>query len=373
MVVFDRDALDHLVTALRDRGFDVVGPTVRDGAVVLAPLESGAELPCGIRDEQNAGRYRLRPGGDGAVFAHAVGPGSFKRWLYPPEATLWAARRTEDGFALEPSERRVRKLALLGARSCDVAALAIHDRVLASGPHLDADYAARRAGAFVVAVDCLTPGGTCFCASTGTGPSVAGEFDLRLTELCDPGRHLFLVEAGSDAGREVLRGLPHRPASDAERADADERRRAAADRMGRALDVDGLPAILARADDDPRWEETAERCLACGSCTLACPTCFCHTVEDRTGLSGERAERVRLWDSCFTLEFSYIHGGSVRASRAARYRHWLTHKLSGWVEQFGTLGCVGCGRCITWCPAGIDHTVEARSVRESHATRGVHP
>jgi hypothetical protein len=91
---------------------------------------------------------------------------------------------------------------------------------------------------------------------------------------------------------------------------------------------------------------------------LVCPTCFCSTVEDTTDLSGEVATRTRVWDSCFTLGHSYIHGGSVRPTTATRYRQWLTHKLDTWWDQFGTSGCVGCGRCTTWCPAEIDLLAE---------------
>ncbi len=95
---------------------------------------------------------------------------------------------------------------------------------------------------------------------------------------------------------------------------------------------------------------------------MACPTCFCTTVEDATDLDGATAERRERWDSCFTSDFSYIHGGAVRPSTGARYRHWITHKLAGWVDQFGSMGCVGCGRCITWCPVGIDITAEVRAL-----------
>jgi Fe-S oxidoreductase len=100
---------------------------------------------------------------------------------------------------------------------------------------------------------------------------------------------------------------------------------------------------------------------------MVCPTCFCATVEDATDLTGSATERRRVWDSCFSQEFSYIHGGSVRTSAGARYRQWITHKLATWHEQFGVSGCVGCGRCITWCPVGIDITAEARAVRQGDA------
>jgi sulfhydrogenase subunit beta (sulfur reductase) len=135
--------------------------------------------------------------------------------------------------------------------------------------------------------------------------------------------------------------------------------------MGRTMDTKGIKELLYRNYENPRWDDVAKRCLTCGNCTMVCPTCFCTTVEDITDLTGEHVERWRKLDSCFTMDFSYIHGGSVRSSPRARYRQWMTHKLATWIDQFGTSGCVGCGRCITWCPVGIDITEETGAIRDS--------
>jgi ferredoxin len=139
-------------------------------------------------------------------------------------------------------------------------------------------------------------------------------------------------------------------------------------RMGRHLDTDSLKQLLERNFDNIHWEEVAKVCLTCGNCTLVCPTCFCTNIEDETDLTGGTAIRRRMWDSCFTVGFSYIHGGSIRSTETSRYRQWLMHKLCYWVDQFGSFGCVGCGRCITWCPVGIDITKEVRLIRESETT-----
>jgi formate hydrogenlyase subunit 6/NADH:ubiquinone oxidoreductase subunit I len=138
-----------------------------------------------------------------------------------------------------------------------------------------------------------------------------------------------------------------------------------ASRQIRHLDTAGLRDLLYENFEHPRWDNVAARCLSCANCTMVCPTCFCTTVEDVSDISGNHAERWRRWDSCFTQSFSYIHGGSVRTSAKSRYRQWMTHKLASWTDQFGTSGCVGCGRCITWCPVGIDITEEVRAIRES--------
>ena len=137
----------------------------------------------------------------------------------------------------------------------------------------------------------------------------------------------------------------------------------AAERMGRSLDPTDLRGLLARNLEHPRWDDVATRCLSCTNCTLVCPTCFCSSVEDVTDLAGEGAERNRVWDSCFSVDHSYIHGGSIRPSGRSRYRQWLTHKFGTWHDQFGTSGCVGCGRCITWCPVAIDVTEELAAIR----------
>ena len=365
------EALDDLVGALRERGFRVLGPTVRDGAIVYDELESAGELPVGWTDRQEPGSYRLERRDDEARFGYAVGPHSWKRFLFPARLRLWRARTNGDGAPVveeEPLEET--PLALLGVRACELSAIGIQDRVLTGGAYVDRDYAARRNGAFVVAVNCGEPAGTCFCVSMDAGPRVREGYDLALTELLpagDGGEHRFLVEAGSEAGAEVLGELPSRPAAYADLAAADAVVASAAERMGRTMETGDLRDLLARNLDSERWDDVAERCLTCGNCTMVCPTCFCTSVEDTADLAGAEAARTRVWDSCFSLDYSYIHGGSVRRSASSRYRQWLTHKLGTWQEQFGTSGCVGCGRCITWCPVGIDITAEVAALRAEEA------
>src|SRR6266487_5651279 len=240
-VVVEREHLQHLLAALLKRGYQVVGPTVRDNAIVYDTLASVDDLPVGYTDEQDGGSYRLKKRDDKALFGYAVGPQSWKRFLHPPVLRLWQARR--------------------------------------------------------------------------------------------------IVQKTSE-------------------------------QMGRSLDTTEIKDLLYRNMEHPRWDEVATRCLSCTNCTMVCPTCFCTTVEDTSDLAGENAERWRKWDSCFDTSFSYISGGSIRSSVKSRYRQWMTHKLASWIDQFGTSGCVGCGRCITWCPVGIDITEEVRAIRESESTTG---
>jgi len=366
LVVEARD-LDAILGALRERGHTLLGPTVRDGAIVIAEIGGAADLPAGWTDEQEGGRYRLKRRDDAAAFGYAVGPHSWKRYLHPPALVRWRARKDDGGFVAEPDTAPPPRYAFVGVRPCELAAILVQDRVFLGGPFVDPAYRSRRESAFILAVSCGSPGGTCFCTSMGTGPKAGPGFDLALTEVIDGARHDLVVEVGSERGAEVASSVPHRPAEAADLYAARTVLAAAEGVMNHALDTEGLKEILYRHYEDPRWDEVARRCLACANCTMVCPTCFCATVEDETDLVGAATERRRVWDSCFSQEFSYIHGGSVRTSAGARYRQWITHKLATWLDQFGVSGCVGCGRCITWCPVGIDITAEARALRQGEA------
>jgi ferredoxin len=356
------DGLRELVAALRNRGYQVIGPSLRDGAIVYDELGSADELPAGWTEIHEPGFYRVERREDEARFGFTVGPHSWKQFLLPPRVRLWRARRNGEETELEEEPPPEKPFAFVGVRSCDLSAIAIQDRVLTGGRYVDRDYAARREGIFVVVVDCAEPGRLCFCTSMGTGPAAESGYDLALTELLD-GEHRFLVRVGSERGADVIREIPHEAASGADNETAEALVEQARTNMGRELDTDGLKEDILANLEHPRWDEVADRCLSCGNCTLVCPTCFCVGVEDTADLTGEVVERERVWNSCFSLDHSYVHGGAVRRSGRSRYRQWMTHKLATWHDQFGTSGCVGCGRCIAWCPVGIDITEEAAAIR----------
>jgi ferredoxin len=369
-VVIDRAGLDALIRSLAATGYTVIGPVIGDGAIVYDEIRDAAQLPIGWTDIQEPGSYRLERRGDDAVFGFAVGPHSWKKFLHLPVLRLWRAQRQADGsISAQADTAAAPRLAFIGVRSCDLHAIAIQDKVLTGGAFKDPSYAARREGAFIVAVNCTTAGATCFCVSMGTGPRADSGYDLALTEILEDNRHEFLVEIGSPRGAGMIEAVGSRPAQHADRRAAAQASARAAAQMGRELDTTGVRELLLNNLEHPRWDNVAERCLACGNCTMVCPTCFCTTVEDHTDLASGVAERVRTWDSCYTLEFSHLHGGSVRSSIKSRYRQWLTHKLATWWDQFGTSGCVGCGRCITWCPVGIDLTEEVGAIRADPGRR----
>jgi ferredoxin len=369
-LTIERGALDELFSALEARGYTPIGPLVRDRAIVYDELHASADLPAGWTDVQDGGSYRLERRDDDALFGHNVGPNSWKSFLFPAKLQLWTARRNGGGLEVDEDRPPPPRYAFIGVRSCDLHAIGVQDRVFMEGTFVDRDYQARREGAFIVAVNCAQAASTCFCTSMDTGPRATEGFDLALTELLDDGGHRFLVEVGSELGAAVMAEVSHADAPGADVEAADRVVETTAGQMGRTLDVTDIRDLLYRNREHPRWEEVADRCLTCGNCTLVCPTCFCHGVDDVTDLAGEEAARVRQWDSCFTLDHSYIHGGSVHRSGKARYRQWMTHKLASWIDQFGTSGCVGCGRCITWCPVAIDITEEVAAIRATDGATG---
>ena len=355
--------------ALAARGFRVVGPTVRDGAIVYDDLDSAADLPIGWTDVQEAGRYRLERRDDEARFGYAVGPHSWKQFLLPaarPALARAAQRRRRSRSRRSRSRTRRSRSSACAPASCTGSRSRTASFSAAGTPTATTRPGAK--DAFVVAVNCFEPGGTCFCVSMGTGPKADAGYDLALTEILDgdaPLPRRGRERARRGGARTTCRGGPRCRTTSTRPA---PRSRARPSAMGRHARHDGHPRPARAKPRASRAGTTSPtRCLTCGNCTLVCPTCFCTSVEDVTDLAGEQAERVRVWDSCFSVDHSYIHGGSVRPSGRSRYRQWLTHKFGTWHDQFGSSGCVGCGRCITWCPVGIDVTEELTAIR---ATRG---
>lgn len=390
-LLLPKERFDDLLRLLTAAGFEIVAPQVESGAIVYGPILSAAELPVGWTDRQAPGSYRLEKRGDDAWFGYAVGPHSWKKYLFPPHLRLWQGQRTANGFTVHAVEPDPPPRAFLGMRSCELHALAIQDRVFLdrAGGVTDPHYARQRARLFLIAVECDSPAETCFCISMGTGPAVDPErvpgplarspdasgrvaltmateptspraaCDLILTELDDA----FVVRAASEAGRHLLARLSLAQASGAQVDEGRSRIAAAAQSMSRTVDATDLHGLLHRNQEHVRWDDVASRCLSCTNCTLVCPTCFCSATEDTTDLALENTERTRQWDSCFTPDFGRVHGGNFRPSIRGRYRQWLTHKFASWFDQFDVSGCVGCGRCIAWCPVGIDVTEELTAIR----------
>jgi sulfhydrogenase subunit beta (sulfur reductase) len=375
-VRIDKPELQAIVDKLREQGYRTVGPRVSDGAIVFGELDTIEQLPMGVLDEQDGGRYRLTATEEPTYFDYVVGPHSLKNLLVPARETVLQTTRLHGVWRMETPETRAQPLAVLGARGCDLQALRILDRVLLGDRYVDLAYQTRRENLFLVAVNCRRAAPTCFCHSMKSGPAVTSGFDLALTELPD----YFVVEVGTDAGGTVITASNWSPCAMGQIEKARELPEQLRSRMaerasqarpdgdspaprGRYLETTEIHDLLLQNLEHEHWDQVAQRCLACGNCTMVCPTCFCSTVEDVSDLAGEHVRRDRSWDSCFTAEHSYMNTGTVRKSTRARYRQWLTHKLASWIDQFGTSGCTGCGRCITWCPVGIDLTEEVAAIR----------
>ncbi|HLG98378.1 MAG TPA: 4Fe-4S dicluster domain-containing protein [Bryobacteraceae bacterium] len=362
-VRIDCQGLGSLIAALGRRGYEVIGPRLKDGAICYGPIEHLDDLPMGWTSEQGPASYHLKRRADAALFGFANGPNSLKDFIHPSQIKLFSVQTNGGSFNILPNTEPAPRYAFVGVRGCELAAVGLQDRVLLGGHACDPVYRARRDNAVIIAVQCSEPSNLCFCSSMGTGPRATSGYDLALTEIIGPGTHEFLIEIGSELGAELVSEIEFSDASGELQQQANDISQSAEAVMHRTLETQGLRELLRDNFDHPHWDDIARRCLACGNCTQVCPTCFCVTVEDSSDVAGEQAERWRKWDSCFTLAFSYIHGGSVRVSTKSRYRQWLSHKLSYWHDQFGSSGCVGCGRCIAWCPAGIDLTQEVAAIR----------
>jgi len=353
------DRLSVLIGALQARGYRVLGAAPDDGALGWRELSAHESLPRGLAADQSPGRYHLGNDPQNRYFAWVNGPQTLKPLTFAPRETLWRATRDTNGkLGFEAVLPEVPKTAVIGARACDLAALALQDAHFLDPARQDAHYAARRANLFLVAVQCAVPAATCFCASTGDGPTPARGYDLSLAELAEG----FVVSPGSEAGRAVFDELVLRPANDAQLAAIAEQAAAAVAAQTRSLPGRNLADALTARLEHPQWDNVAARCLACGNCTAVCPTCFCHAEVDTPSLDAAASEHERHWDSCFGQSHGYLHGFNVRSDTRSRYRQWLTHKLAFWHEQYGRSGCVGCGRCIAWCPAGIDLTAEVTAL-----------
>jgi sulfhydrogenase subunit beta (sulfur reductase) len=362
-VILGKAALQQVLDQLSEGGFELIGPTIRDGALVLDCIHNVSELPLGWALEQKAGSSRLVRSHGNEYFGCTVGPHSWKQYLFPPRSDLFTAHRNGGSWVFEPCADHAPPFAFIGVRACDLQAIALQDEVFAAGALSDPHYARRRGRAFLLAVNCASATETCFCASMNSGPRARSGFDLALTELPD----CFVAEVGSEAGSEALDGVPWQPASAFDVGRATQVLQRTERQIQRQAATADLPQLLYDRIDHPYWDSVAARCLSCGNCTLVCPTCFCSTVEDTSDLGGSHTRRTRVWDSCFILEFSHVHGGNSRPTTRARFRQWMTHKLAAWIDQFGRSGCVGCGRCIAWCPAAIDVTEELRMLRAAGA------
>lgn len=368
MKILYKNDLSALLHNLSDKGYTIIGPRLRDEAIVFDEIKGTEDLPAGWGDEQDAGKYRIKKRKDNSMFAHTTAVHSWKKYLFPPRLKVLDAQRKGRSFKINSQNGKSPKYAFVGVRSCDLNALLVQDKVFLNGSYVDSYYKKVRSEAVIIAVNCTHASKTCFCVSMKTGPRVKNNYDIALTEITDEKEHFFTLETGSSKGEELVSNLNLKEAGQSEKNRAEKAIQDTLTKITKQLDTKDIKELFYNNPEHAIWNEVAGRCLTCANCTMVCPTCFCSTVEDLTDLSGNHTERWRRWDSCFSLDYSKVAGGNFRTSARARYRQWITHKLASWIDQFGTSGCVGCGRCISWCPVGIDITEEVKKLRITKKT-----
>lgn len=357
---FQTSQLQQWLDNLLSKDYDCIGPQVQDGAIIYDSISSIEQLPKGISDKQKPGHYSVNSSTSSKYFDWANGPQAIKPLLFAPRESLWQSKQSEDGeISFETTRPETRPTVLIGARACDIAAMKIQDQHFLDQEFVDPYYKARRDNLLIVAVNCSKPADTCFCHSTGDGPFVDDGADIVLTEL-DKG---FLVEIQTSQGKSLLEDLSLEDSSKDQVEESDAIKLDASKQMRKLPEFDIKSRLFNELNNDA-WHEIATKCLSCGNCTSVCPTCFCHSENEVPELDGKSSAHFREWDSCFSQGHSYIHGITIRSETSQRYRQWLTHKFASWHEQYGRSGCVGCGRCITWCPVGIDVTESLRHFEE---------
>lgn len=358
-ITIQKTAFNSILSRLKEDGYLPIGPRVKDEALVYAPIDKIEDLPQGVSTIQKPGYYRLTRGKHMRYFDIIPGAHSWKQFLFPSRAELFKLQKNGREWERIPEKEEPTNYAFIGVRACELAAIQIQDNIFMRSDFTDPIYQAHRKRVFIVSVNCTHPSETCFCTSMGTGPRVKDSYDLDLTELDD----VFVLTIGSELGKRLMTGIPFEDASGYIRTNVEHKLEHAEQQMRRKLDTTDLPELILNHLDHPYWNEIGKRCLSCANCTQVCPTCFCWDTVDEISLDGQNTGRVRVWDSCFNPGYSYQAGGNTRPTIYSRYRQWMSHKLGTWKQQYGTLGCVGCGRCITWCPAEIDITEEVAALR----------
>ena len=345
-----KDCVPRLIQNIQRQGFTVVGPSLSEGVVHLKELRGSSDLASGVVDIQGPGAYAI--GGESAfVFTSVNGPDSPKRYLHPAEVELSKLVDHGSDIELVSAFHSDRKYAFFGIRPCDLRGIGVMDKTMLVPGFEDHVYSSLREDSIFVVVNCTRAGENCFCASMGTGPAAESGYDVAITELPEK----LLVDI-PERNMGLFQGIELDAATAEELQAGEEAVQHTREQMGRRISEKNPARHMYASLDSPVWGKTAERCLACGNCTMVCPTCFCNTVIDRTDLRDDSVSRVRVWDSCLSKDFVYSAGGNPRQQRTARYRQFVMHKFAYWPDEFGTYGCVGCGRCITWCPVGIDIT-----------------
>ena len=278
-----------------------------------------------------------------------------RKYLHKPFETLFSF--TEGGKTVTEGTRdsSEKMQIIFGLHPCDVNAIRLLDKVF-TGKYEDPYYTGHRKNTLIVGLGCDQAQDTCFCTSFGSGPHLREGFDLLITQLGDR----YLVEPGTPDGEDLLKRLDIGRTMNSSTLTEYSRLKEAklekiANTIKKKINTTDLNKLLEVNTDHPIWTRLKEDCLACGACTISCPTCFCFNITDHLDLTLQNGERRRVWDSCMLLEFAEVAlGANFRNDLAARIKQRIYHKLYSFHFQHDDWGCVGCGRCVKFCIKKID-------------------
>ena len=323
-----KDALAGIINKLSEQML-VYAPVKDEDNVLFKALEKGMEPLVDYSNTRNAP----------------------KNFFFPKTETMMRYMRTERGMELSGEEEEAKEAVLFGARPCDVRSFVLLDYLFDQEKYRDSYYIDKREKTTIISLACIHPPySTCFCTSVGGHPMSEEGADVLLTDIGDN----YLAEFITPKGEKLLEKMGDLPAAD---GSADEKKKALSESAEKEI-KSHIPGkeIKPWLDDNfehPFWDTIHQSCLACGTCTYLCPTCHCFDISDE--VKGSDGKRIRTWDSCmywlFTKETS---GHNPRTSQKQRWRQRLMHKFKYFVDNFDEIACVGCGRCVRYCPVNID-------------------
>ena len=266
------EQFQQILDALKNEGYKTYGPTLQNQVIIYDEIQSAQDLPIGWMDEQDPGRYRLKPRSDKAYFGYNLGPHSWKKYLFPPREKLFSVRRQENGLTLfQESDTPIEKMAFLGVRACEIQAILIQDKVFQNKIDTYTQYKQRREQLFILAVNCTRSVNTCFCVSMGAGPEVTESYDLALTEIINEKEHYFVLQIGSERGRLLCGPLSLVKAKENQCQSAKALVKKNEEQMMRRVDNEHVHEMLSKSWDCKRWDKVAKRCINCAACVNFCP------------------------------------------------------------------------------------------------------
>lgn len=313
--------------------YDLWAPKVVDGMADYLPWDGG---------EAPDGKVRTR--------------NSIKKFIHPQKEVMfnYTTHAAKEDCNLLHEVMPEGKTAVFGVSSCDARSVVLNGLVFVNDPTNFAQcpyYDARWTNTVFIGLACNEPCAVCFCHATGGHPHGEEGLDIQLVDMGDE----YLVKVLTEKGQAVAGLFDMKPAGDGIKAGAADKAKAALEampkdlKMGQAVGVDQMDVF-----DLPVWDDMAARCLNCGVCTFVCPTCYCFDIQDEN--KGTDGQRYRLWDSCMFPLYSYhASGHNPRPTKTERLRQRFMHKLNYFPTRHeDKLSCVGCGRCVLYCPVNID-------------------